>query len=125
MFLEVRRADAWVIDPEALLLLTCTMGRHEPRLFDEVLDWLRENGRFINVMRLKRILRTENFAGEGWPRPVVGRSTLRFLPAESLDAFLASAGFVIDERYGDWDRSLMTPTSREIITVARRATAGA
>ena len=55
--------DAWIIDPEALLLLTCTMGRHEPRLFDEALDWLQENGRFINVMRLKRILRTEKFAG--------------------------------------------------------------
>lgn len=56
--------DVWIIDPEALLLLTCTMGRHEPRLFDEVLDWLGENGRFINIMRLKRILRTEKFAGE-------------------------------------------------------------
>jgi len=56
--------DAWIIDPEALLLLTCTLGRHEPRLFDEVLDWLRENGRFINVMRLKRILQMEKFAGE-------------------------------------------------------------
>jgi hypothetical protein len=56
--------DVWIIDPEALLLLTCTMGRHEPRLFDEVLDWLNENGRFMNVMRLKRILRTEKFAGE-------------------------------------------------------------
>src|SRR5450759_709981 len=56
--------DVWIIDPEALLLLTCTMGRHEPRLFDEVLDWLGENGRFINIMRLKRILSTEKFAGE-------------------------------------------------------------
>ena len=56
--------DVWSIDPEALLLFTCTLGRYEPRLFDEVLDWLQENGRFINVMRLKRILRTEPFAGE-------------------------------------------------------------
>ena len=56
--------DVWIIDPEALLLFTCTVGRCEPRLFDEVLDWLGENGRFINVMRLKRILRTEKFAGE-------------------------------------------------------------
>jgi hypothetical protein len=55
--------DRWIIDPEALLLLTCTVGRHEPRLFDEALDWLQGNGRFINVMRLKRILRTENFSG--------------------------------------------------------------
>lgn len=57
-------AGAWIIDPEALLLLTCTMGRHEPRLFDEALDWLQENGRFINIMRLKRILRTEKFASQ-------------------------------------------------------------
>jgi hypothetical protein len=56
--------DRWVIDPEGLLLFTCTMGRQEPRLFDEVLDWLQENGRFINIMRLRRILRTEKFAGE-------------------------------------------------------------
>ncbi len=56
--------DRWIIDPEALLLLTCTVGRREPRLFDEALDWLQENGRFINVMRLKRILRTEKFSGE-------------------------------------------------------------
>jgi hypothetical protein len=56
--------DIGVIDPEALLLLTCTLGRQEPRLFDEMLDWLRENGRFINVMRLKRILQMEKFAGE-------------------------------------------------------------
>ncbi len=55
--------DPWIIDPEGLLLLTCTMGRHEPRLFDEVLDWLGKNGSFINIMRLKRILRTEEFAG--------------------------------------------------------------
>ena len=55
--------DVWIIDPEALLLFTCTLGRHEPRLFDEVLDWLQENGSFINILRLKRMLRTEPFAG--------------------------------------------------------------
>jgi SAM-dependent methyltransferase len=64
---------------------------------------------------------TETFASDAWTEPIVSRSTLRFVPAEVLDAFLTEAGFVIDERYGDWDRSLMTPTSREIITVARSA----
>jgi SAM-dependent methyltransferase len=64
---------------------------------------------------------TENFASDAWDAPKISRSTLRFLPAESLDHFLTAAGFFVDERYGDWDRSLMTPTSREIITVARRA----
>jgi SAM-dependent methyltransferase len=50
--------------------------------------------------------------------PVVGRSTLRFINAEHLDHLLAQAGFTVDERYGDWDRSLFTPTSPEIITIA-------
>ena len=61
---------------------------------------------------------TESYAVDGAPQPLGGRSTLRFVTAEHLDHLLAQAGFVIDERYGDWDRSLMTNTSREIITVA-------
>lgn len=62
---------------------------------------------------------TENYASDAWPDVKVSRSTLRFVPAEHLDHLLTGAGFAVDERYGDWDRSLMTPTSREIITVAR------
>lgn len=64
---------------------------------------------------------TETYASDAWPAPVVSRGTLRFMPAEHLDHLLAEAQLAIDERYGDWDRSLMTPASREIITVARRA----
>jgi hypothetical protein len=60
---HARGGDSWAIDPEALLLVTCTLGRHEPRLFDEVLDWLQENGWLINILRLKRILRKEEFDG--------------------------------------------------------------
>lgn len=52
-----------VADPEALLLLTCSVGRYDPRLFDEVLDWRRLNGRFINVQRLSNIVRSEPFRG--------------------------------------------------------------
>jgi hypothetical protein len=37
-----------IIDPEALLLLTCTAARCDPRLFDEVIDWLQANGWLIN-----------------------------------------------------------------------------
>jgi SAM-dependent methyltransferase len=62
---------------------------------------------------------TENYASEAWPEVKVSRSTLRFVHAEHLDHLLTAAGFTIDERYGDWDRSLMTPASREIITIAR------
>ena len=38
-----------VIDPKALLLFSCTIGRYDARLFDAVQEWLRTNGRFIIV----------------------------------------------------------------------------
>ncbi len=55
--------DRRVIDPEALLALTATMARYEARIFDEALDWLQVNGRFINIQRLKTIIRRERFQG--------------------------------------------------------------
>ena len=63
---------------------------------------------------------TETFASRSWAEPRVSRSTLRFLPAEHLDHLLDECGFAIDERYGSWDRSLFTPQSPEIITIASR-----
>jgi SAM-dependent methyltransferase len=60
----------------------------------------------------------ETFASDSWDAPRVSTSTLRFLPAGELDHFLAEAGLAVDERYGDWDRRLFTPASREIITIA-------
>jgi len=56
--------DRWVIDPEALLAITATMARYEARVFDEALDWLQVNGRFINIQRIKTILKKERFAGD-------------------------------------------------------------
>ncbi len=47
--------DSRLIDPEALLLVTTTFGRHDPRLFDEVLDWLDTNGRLVNLQRLQNL----------------------------------------------------------------------
>ncbi len=49
------RQDRWVMDPEALLLLTLEVGRDEPRLFDEVLDWLVVNEHLISVQRLRNL----------------------------------------------------------------------
>ena len=51
-----------VIDPEALLLFSCTIGRYDARLFDAIQEWLRVNGQFINVQRLKRIVKEERFS---------------------------------------------------------------
>jgi hypothetical protein len=54
--------DTWIIDPEPMLFFTLEMGRYEPRLFDEVLDWLVVNGRWIDLQRLRGILRGKNKA---------------------------------------------------------------
>ncbi len=53
--------DNWVIDPEALLLFSASMARYDQRLFDEILDWLSVNERFINVQRLKVVMKKEDF----------------------------------------------------------------
>jgi SAM-dependent methyltransferase len=50
---------------------------------------------------------------------VVAPHTLRFMSQGELAAFLAEAGFVQVDWYGDWDRSALTPRSPEIIAVAR------
>jgi hypothetical protein len=49
------RRDRWAVDPEALLLFTLRLARRDPRLFDETLDWIRENGRLISVQRLRNL----------------------------------------------------------------------
>jgi hypothetical protein len=51
--------DRWAADPEALLLLTFEVGREEPRLFEEVLDWLVKNERLVSVQRLRNLVRDE------------------------------------------------------------------
>lgn len=47
------RAERRAIDPEALLLLTLEVGRDDPRLLDEALDWLVHNEALISVHRLR------------------------------------------------------------------------
>jgi hypothetical protein len=47
--------DPWIIDPEALLLFSTTIARHDARLFDEIFDWLHLHGELINLTRLKNI----------------------------------------------------------------------
>lgn len=53
-----------LIDPEALLLATTSLGRHEPRLFDEMLDWLSRYGSLINLQRLKNLHRNNRLGDE-------------------------------------------------------------
>jgi hypothetical protein len=48
-------ARRWAQDPEALLLFTFEVGRGDPRLFDEVLDWLVTNEQLVNLRRLRSL----------------------------------------------------------------------
>jgi hypothetical protein len=63
---SAHRRDGWAADPEALLLLTLEVAREDPRLFDEVLDWLLVNGRRVSLQRLR------NLAGDDEDRALAG-----------------------------------------------------
>lgn len=55
-----RAEESWVIDPEALLIFSLQIARYEPRLFDEILDWLITNAKWIDSQRLRGILKKKN-----------------------------------------------------------------
>jgi hypothetical protein len=54
--------SALVIDPEVLIALTSSLGRHDSRVFDLMVDWLIVNGGWINVQRLTRLVREDDYA---------------------------------------------------------------
>jgi len=56
---HARSDDPWMIDPEALLLFSTHIARHDSRLFDEILDWLHTNGSWINLQRLGTLHKEE------------------------------------------------------------------
>jgi hypothetical protein len=55
VFAPSERRDHWAADPEALLLFSLEIGRDDPRLFDEVLDWMLTNERLVSVQRLRNL----------------------------------------------------------------------
>ena len=61
---NVEPAKKEIIDPEALLLLTCSVGRCDQRLFDEVTDWLTVNWELVNISRIKNMLKRYQWSGE-------------------------------------------------------------
>jgi hypothetical protein len=62
----------WCIDPEILVLLTCSLGRREPRMFEEMLDLLKNMPGMINLQRLKIISMSNAFDGKAALRAVAG-----------------------------------------------------
>jgi uncharacterized protein YegP (UPF0339 family) len=53
VFTSPKRRSPWAQDPEALLVFTLEVARDEPRLYDEVLDWLLVNESLISKRRLR------------------------------------------------------------------------
>jgi hypothetical protein len=53
----VAGADRWAVDPEALILFTIGIGRRDPRLFDEMLDWMAFNHELLSMQRLRNLAR--------------------------------------------------------------------
>lgn len=57
---SVGQKDPRVTDPEPVLAFTTEVARHDARMFDEVMDWLVTNGRWINTQRLATVMRQDN-----------------------------------------------------------------
>jgi len=51
----VEGSDRWTVDPEALILFTIGIGRRDPRLFDEMLDWMAFNHELLSMQRLRNL----------------------------------------------------------------------
>jgi hypothetical protein len=66
---------------------------------------------------------SHTFTSPSWHQRQVSHSTLRFLDVNSLSSFLANARLAIEQQFGDWDRSRVSDTAPEIITIARRSEA--
>lgn len=47
------RRSPWAQDPEALIIFTLEIARAEPRLFDELMDWMLVNESLLSVRRLR------------------------------------------------------------------------
>ncbi|HLK00287.1 MAG TPA: hypothetical protein VKU39_10325 [Streptosporangiaceae bacterium] len=51
----VKGTDRWAVDPEALILFTIGIARCDPRLFDEMLDWMAFNHELLSTQRLRNL----------------------------------------------------------------------
>ncbi len=69
---QAASAGGRIVDPEPLLLLTWECARQDARVFDEVLDWLVRNGRWINVVRLSTLLNEDQVCSPSLAGAVAG-----------------------------------------------------
>jgi len=62
---HVKPERKWIIDLEPLIISTLTIGLQDKRLLSSSIEWLINNGEWINLSRLKRIVKvfSERFPG--------------------------------------------------------------
>ncbi|MCF7788390.1 MAG: hypothetical protein K9N47_19880 [Prosthecobacter sp.] len=65
--------DPWMIDPEALLLFSLPIARNDPRLFDEIMDWLHQNGTSISIQRLQTLSKEFHLGDLTLLRPIADK----------------------------------------------------
>jgi hypothetical protein len=54
---HVKPEKTWIVDLEPLIISTLTLGLHDKRLLSSSIEWLTKNGEWINLSRLKRIVK--------------------------------------------------------------------
>jgi hypothetical protein len=91
------RRSPWAQDPEALIVFTLEIARAEPRLFDELLDWMLLNEPLLSVRRLRAMCidetdRTLTTATLSWltrqrPRARLGNGSKTPAPAKLQPLF--------------------------------------
>jgi hypothetical protein len=55
---HVKPEKYWIIDLEPLIISTLTIGLYDKRLLSSSIEWLIRNGEWMNLSRLKRILKS-------------------------------------------------------------------
>jgi uncharacterized protein YegP (UPF0339 family) len=55
VFASRDRRSPWAADPEAFIVFSLEVARDDPRLFDELLDWLLVNESLLSVRRLRSL----------------------------------------------------------------------
>jgi hypothetical protein len=83
-----RHRSPWAQDPEALIVFTLEIARSEPRLFDELLDWMLTNEALLSIRRLRAMCIDETdcalvAAAIAWIARRRPRARLRVEPPDS------------------------------------------
>jgi hypothetical protein len=90
-----RARSTWAQDPEALILFTLEIARADPRLFDELMDWILTNEELLSVRRLRVLCiddadRALTAAAIGWLARQRPRARLRTQSEQAVPTALES-----------------------------------